>query len=81
VYGPDPEIADNVPVPTPNVASPVAKFDDDSDNVNVTVTVSPDFKFPLPLRVIETVGAVVSTVMVPVDATDRFPAASDAYTL
>jgi hypothetical protein len=60
VYGPDPEIADNVPVPAPNVASPVAKFDDDSDNVNVTVTVSPDFNVPLPLRAIETVGAVES---------------------
>jgi len=82
VYGPDPEIADNVPVPTSNVASPVVKFDDDSDNVKVIVVVSPDFNEPLPLRVTETVGAVVSRVIVVVAAVAEagpvFPAASDA---
>jgi hypothetical protein len=49
--------------------------------VNVSTSVAATPNEPVPLRVIDTVGEVVSIVTVPVDAAETFPAASAAKTL
>ena len=73
-----PDPVNPLSVPPVTLTSPTAKLLEDSERVKVMVMSCPPPTVPEPGRVTVTEGASESTVTVPVDAPDRFPAPSTA---